>query len=274
MLRSGWIAGGRAHSIREGGFIVTGSDRSKESPPTAGMIVIGNEILSGKVTDVNSPYLCRELNFLGIDMARLITIPDDFGLIGETAREFSESFTWVFTSGGIGPTHDDITIPAIAAGCGVGVERHPRLEAMLRNHYGEKLTEDHLLMAQVPVGSELIEIEGLFFPQVQFRNIFIFPGVPQLLQFKFNIIKNRFRSRPILLREIFMKADEGIISATLRETDEQYPDVLIGSYPSFFKKEYSVKVTVEGREPEQVEAAFAALAARLKQLPVTIVKTT
>ena len=253
---------------------MSGSDKAPEVPPTAGMMVIGNEILSGKVADINSPYLCRELNFLGIDMARLITIPDDFDLIGKTAREFSDSFTWVFTSGGIGPTHDDMTIPAIAAGCGVGVERHPRLEAMLRGHYGEKLTEDHLLMAQVPVGAELIEIEGLHFPQVQFQNIFIFPGVPQLLQFKFNAIKHRFQSRPILLREIFMKADEGIISATLRETDEQYPDVLIGSYPSFFRKDYSVKVTVEGREVGQVEGAFAELTARLKELPVTIVNTT
>ena len=245
-----------------------------EQAPTAGMVVIGNEILSGKITDTNSPFLCRELNFLGIRLERLFTIPDDFALIGATVREFSAAFDWVFTSGGIGPTHDDLTIPAIAAGFGVPVLRHPELERNIRHHYGERMTEDHLLMAQVPEGAELIDVEGLYYPQVQFRNIFIFPGVPQLFQYKFNAIKTRFRSRPIVLREIFMKADEGVIAACLRETAERYGDVLIGSYPNFFKKDYSVKVTVEGREASTVEAALADLNARLGALPVTIVRVT
>lgn len=245
-----------------------------EAGPTAGMVVIGNEILSGKITDTNSPFLARELNFLGIRLERLFTIPDDFELIGRTVREFSEAFTWVFTSGGIGPTHDDLTIPAIAAGFGVDVERHPDLERTIREHYGERLTDDHLLMAQVPAGAELIDIEGLYYPQVKFRNVFIFPGVPQLFEFKFNAIKSRFRSRPIILREIFMKADEGIIAACLRETAERFADVLIGSYPSFFKREYSVKVTLESREAGSVEAALAHLNARLDALPVTIVRVT
>jgi molybdenum cofactor synthesis domain-containing protein len=247
---------------------------TSEQGPTAGMVVIGNEILSGKITDTNSPFLCRELRFLGIRLERLFTIPDDFALIGRVVREFSEHFTWVFTSGGIGPTHDDLTIPAIAAGFSVPVVRHPELERTVRLHYGSRLTEDHLLMAQVPQGAELIDIEGLYYPQVQFRNVFIFPGVPQLFEFKFNAIKQRFQSRPIILREIFMKADEGIIAACLRETAERYEDVLIGSYPNFFKQDYSVKVTVEGREAASVEAAMADLNARLGDLPVTIVRVT
>ena len=242
--------------------------------PTAGMVVIGNEILSGKITDTNSPFLCRELNFLGIQLERLFTIPDDFDLIGQVVREFSEAFTWVFTSGGIGPTHDDLTIPAIAAGFGVPVMRHPVLERTIREHYGERLTDDHLLMAQVPEGAELIDIEGLYYPQIQFRNVFIFPGVPQLFEYKFNAIKGRFRSHPIVLREIFMKADEGIIAASLRETAERFADVLIGSYPNFFKRDYSVKVTLEGRESASVEAALAHLNDRLGSLPVTIVRVT
>lgn len=247
---------------------------ASEQIPTAGMVVIGNEILSGKITDTNSPFLCKELNFLGIRLERLLTIPDEFDLIGQVVRELAETYTWVFTSGGIGPTHDDLTIPAIAAGFGVPVVRHPMLERTIRDHYGERLTEDHLLMAQVPEGAELIDIDGLYYPQVQYRNVFIFPGVPQLFQFKFNAIKQRFRSRPIVLREIYMKADEGVIAASLRATSEQFADVLIGSYPSFFRKEYSVKVTLEGREAAHVEEAFADLNARLGDLPVTIVRVT
>ena len=249
-------------------------DTATKSLPTAGIVVIGNEILSGKIADTNSPFLCRELSFLGIRLERLITIPDEFELIGHVTREYSEQYTWVYTSGGIGPTHDDLTIPAIAAGFGVAVMRHPRLEANIRAHYGNRLTEDHLLMAQVPEGAELIEIDGMHYPQVQFRNIFIFPGVPQLLQYKFNAIKARFRARPIVLREIFMNADEGTIAACLRATAERYGDVLIGSYPNFFNKDYSVKVTLEGQRRETVEAALAELNSRLHTLPVTIVRVT
>lgn len=245
-----------------------------DSAPSAGIVVIGNEILSGKVTDSNSPYLFRELSFLGIRVARMITIPDDFGQIGEITRVYSGEFTYVFTSGGIGPTHDDVTIPAIAAGFGVPVHSHPALEAGLRHHYGERLTEDHLLMAQVPEGAELIEIEGLYYPQIQFRNIFIFPGVPQLFEFKFNAIKHLLRSRPVVLREIFMQADEGIIAASLRDTADRFADVLIGSYPNFFKSDYSVKVTLEGPKQASVDEALAHVTQRLESLPVTIVRVT
>jgi molybdenum cofactor synthesis domain-containing protein len=243
-------------------------------PPTAGVVIIGNEILTGKVADSNSPFLCKELTFLGLDLARIITIPDDFELIGRVVREFSESFTWVFTSGGIGPTHDDMTIPAIAAGFGLRAVRHPVLEASIRRHYKERMTEDHLLMALVPEGAQLIEVEGLFFPQVMFRNILILPGVPQLLQYKFNAIKNRFRGQPIVLREIFMQADEGIIAASLRETQARHPGLLIGSYPNFSRAEYSVKVTLESRDAAVVNTALTELQGRLAELPVTIIRTT
>ncbi len=165
-----------------------------------------------------------------------------------------------------------MTIPAIAAGFGVGVERHPELESSIRYHYGDRMTEEHLLMAQVPEGATLIDVEGLHYPQVQYRNVFILPGVPQLFQYKFNAIKARFRSAPIHLRELYLKADEGVIAATLREIEERFPGVLVGSYPSFFRQEYSVKVTVEGRAAEAVESAFADLQLRLGDLPCTIVR--
>ena len=240
--------------------------------PVAGMVVIGNELLTGKVTDVNSPFVCRELNFLGLELGRITTIGDDFDTIGQVVREFSEAFTWVFTSGGIGPTHDDITIKAIAAGFGVEALVHPELEASLRNHYAERLTDDHLLMALVPEGAELLEIPGWSFHQVLFRNIFIMPGVPQLFQHRFNTFKQRFQGTPVLLKELYLKADEGTIAAALREVDEQYSQVLIGSYPNFRSPEYSVKVTVEARDDAILDAALADLQTRLEALPVTIVR--
>ncbi len=152
--------------------------------------------------------------------------------------------------------------------------RHPALERHIRHHYGERLTDEHLLMAQVPEGAELIEMPGMYHPQVLFRNVYILPGVPQLFQHKFNAIKSRLRGRPVVLREIFMRADEGTVAASLRETAERHERVLIGSYPSFFREEYSLKVTVEGREKADVEAALAELSARLEALPVQIVRVT
>ena len=245
---------------------------TEEQRPVAGMVVIGNEILTGKVADSNSPFLCRELNFLGLELARITTIADDFATIGRVVREFSEAFTWVFTSGGIGPTHDDITIQAIAAGFGVKAERHPALEASLRAHYKDKLTEDHLLMALVPEGAELIEIPGWSFHQVQFRNVFILPGVPQLFQHRFHALKARFQGTPVLLKEIYLKADEGTIAGALREVAERHPEVLIGSYPDFRRKDYSVKVTLEARSNEVLDAAMAEMQDRLEALPITIVR--
>ena len=240
--------------------------------PQVGLVVIGNEILSGKVTDTNSPFLCKELNFLGLELARITTIGDDFATIGQVVREFSEAYTWVFTSGGIGPTHDDITVQAIAEGFGVQALPHRGLEASLRAHYQERLTEDHLLMALVPEGAELIEIPGWSFHQVLFKNIFILPGVPQLFQHRFHAFKHRFQGTPVLLKELFLKADEGIIAGALREAAERFPEVLIGSYPNFFNKDYSVKVTVEAREEELLAAAVADLQEKLAALPITLVR--
>ncbi|MCZ6474490.1 MAG: molybdopterin-binding protein [SAR324 cluster bacterium] len=240
--------------------------------PQAGMVVIGNEILTGKVTDTNSPFLCKELNFLGLELARITTIGDDFATIGRVVREFSEAYTWVFTSGGIGPTHDDITVKAVAGGFGVEAVRHPKLEEALRAHYQERLTEDHLLMALVPEGAELVEIPGWSFHQVLFRNIFILPGVPQLFQHRFHAFKHRFQGQPLLLKELFLKADEGTIAAALRDAAERFPGVMIGSYPDFSNKEYSVKVTVEAREQDLLGAAVSELQEKLAALPITIVR--
>jgi len=249
------------------------SEKSK-TPPTAGMVVIGNEILSGKVSDSNSPFVCKELNFIGIELLRIAVIPDDFEEIGRTVKSFSETYTWVFTSGGIGPTHDDITIPAIAAAFDAAVVQHPVLDAAIREHYHEKCTDDHLLMARVPEGSEMVEIPGWSFGQVQFRNIYIMPGVPQLFHHRFNHIKQLLQGIPLHLKEFFLHADEGTIAGILRGVDEQFPEVLIGSYPDFFRREYSLKVTVEARDSDLLSEAAGLLESQFRGNGVEIVSIT
>ena len=247
-------------------------DAAMGKAPTAGLIVIGNEILSGKIQDQNSPFLARELRFLGVVLERILSIPDEFELIGNMVREYAGRFTWVFTTGGIGPTHDDIKVAAIAAGFGVPVVIEPRLEEALRRHYQERLTEDHLQMAKIPEGAELIDVPGLAYPQIQFRNIFIFPGVPELFRYKWHAIKERFSSAPIALRELFLRADEGVIAGALRQCTEQFPGVLIGSYPSFRREEYSVKITIEARAADTVERALERLQALLRDLNAQVIR--
>ena len=124
---------------------------------TAGIIIIGNEILSGKVTDKNSPYLCRELRILGVEVKQIITIPDVPEVIGKTAMDFSERFTWVFTSGGIGPTLDDVTVASIAREFGAALYESPQIMEAIYKFRGKNITDAHRRMAMIPEGSELIE---------------------------------------------------------------------------------------------------------------------
>ncbi|MDH5752124.1 MAG: competence/damage-inducible protein A [Deltaproteobacteria bacterium] len=240
--------------------------------PSVGIVVIGNEILSGKVADTNSAYLCREMAHLGPRVDRVVVIPDDMEIIGSTVNGFSGDFTWVFTSGGVGPTHDDVTVGAIARAKGKKLISHPELEEGIRKFYRERLTERHLRMALVPEGAELIHGGELFFPVITLDNIFILPGVPELFRLKFAAIKERFRATPCHLREVFLKTDEGRIAQLLEKTAAENDTVLIGSYPSLFRDDYSVKVTLEGRDSGLVERVFHDLCTSLEALQVQIVR--
>ena len=131
---------------------------------SAGIVLIGNELLSGKVTDANAAYLCRELRQLGVDVRRITVIPDEVELIAATVAEFSRSFDLVFTSGGVGPTHDDVTMEGIARAFETRVIRHPALIRLLESFYRGDLNEARLRMAEVPEGAELFSTESLRFP--------------------------------------------------------------------------------------------------------------
>src|SRR5262245_55273324 len=149
---------------------------------TAGIIIIGNEILSGKTRDDNSLYFVRELRELGVDVRKIAVVPDELELISAEVRIFSDAFDYVFTSGGVGPTHDDLTMEGIAGAFRQGIRRNPELETTLRSYYSEDLLEGNLRMADVPEGARLVGGKGMWFPVVAVENVFIFPGVPEILQ--------------------------------------------------------------------------------------------
>ena len=144
---------------------------------SAGIVIIGNEVLSGKTQDTNSHFLCTELRQLGVEVQKISTIPDDIEVIGQEVTTFSERFDLVFTTGGVGPTHDDVTIDGIAHGLGVKVIRHPVLERRMRQRLGANANEARLRMTNVPEGAELLAMDALFAPVIKIRNIFIFPGI-------------------------------------------------------------------------------------------------
>jgi molybdenum cofactor synthesis domain-containing protein len=230
---------------------------------TAGIIVIGNEILSGKTRDENSPYLVRELRDLGVDVRKICVVPDELRLISYEVKDFSKSYDYVFTTGGVGPTHDDLTMNGIAAAFSVQIRRNSELESNIRNFYAPELIDGNLRMADVPEGARLLGGKGLWFPVIAVENVYIFPGVPEILRKKFDRIKETFRDAPFYLREIYLKADEGQIAATLHDVLAEFPSLLLGSYPYFDNPDYSIKLTLESKDSAYLERAHASLVSQL-----------
>ena len=235
---------------------------------TAGIIVIGDEILSGKFVEENAAFLIQELRALGVDLRRVVYIPDDAAEIAATVLDLSARFTHVFTSGGVGPTHDDVTMLAIARAFGTSIVRHAELEQRVRAYWGERLAEPNLRLADIPDGAELVYGKDQVWPVVAYRNVYILPGVPTLFRRKFVDIRDRFRTEVVTIARIYIDADEGQIANHLDATVAAHPGVKIGSYPRFSEKDFKVVVTLEGRDATDVTAAFDMLAARVGALVV------
>ena len=229
---------------------------------TAAIVVIGNEVLSAKVTDENGPFLTRELRALGVEVRRIETVPDEVPLIVDAVNRARASARWVFTSGGIGPTHDDVTMAAIAAAFGKPVVTDPRSLALLEEKFGERLNPALRRLAEVPEGAELIWNEQSLFPVVTIEGVVILPGVPSLLREGFGWLRERLRSAPFVLRSVYLGIGEGRIAAHLNATVAMYPEVSIGSYPRFDGADHRVKVTFDGRDGAAVEAARGDFVAR------------
>jgi molybdenum cofactor synthesis domain-containing protein len=232
---------------------------------TAGIIIIGNEVLSGKTQDINSYFLCVELRQLGVEVQKISTIQDEVELIGQEVANFSKRFDFVFTTGGVGPTHDDVTIEGIARGFSVPVIRHPEIENRMRQRLGGEVNDARLRMANVPEGAVLLATEALFAPVINIHNVYVFPGIPRILQERFHAIKERFRDSPYFLKNVFLRYGEGVIAATLNELLTKFPHLLLGSYPVLDLPDYKVKVTLESKDSNYLDNALRSLVASLPQ---------
>lgn len=231
------------------------------SQTTAAILIIGDEILSGKTEEKNAKFLISELRDLGVSLGLIMVVPDDVNKIGTALKEMSEQFTYVFTSGGVGPTHDDVTLLGVCKAFSVNMHRHPEVELALRNYFGDKIQETHLRMADVPEGSVFINAPELRWPILSYQNVYIFPGVPEFFRQKFSAIKESFRASEFYLKLIFTKQDEFDIADHLTQVATDYPQVSIGSYPVFDRDDYKVKVTIESKNSQATESAFNSLVA-------------
>ena len=231
---------------------------------TAAALIIGNELLSGKIAEANLLVLARELRDLGVLLRRAVLILDDLDEIAREVRELSASHDVVFTSGGVGPTHDDLTIASVARAFGVGVVEAPEIAAMIRRYYGERTTEGHLLMARIPEGARLVASPAIPWPTVVMRNVWVLPGVPEVFQMKLPHIRGELGGdAPFFSLAVFTRLDEGDIKPLLDRVVAAHGAVEIGSYPKWHGVDYRTKLTFDGLDEARVHAARDAFVAGL-----------
>ncbi len=233
--------------------------------PSAGILIIGNEILSGKVTDTNSPYLCRELRTLGVDVERILTIADEVDLIAQEVRTMSDAYDFVFTSGGIGPTHDDMTMESVAQAFGRKVTRSETIANRLERASGGAPNESALKMAMIPDDAQLVDAGDLWFPVVIVENVHVFPGIPELLRKKFESIRDRFHGVPVLLKSVFVRRRESEIAHLLNDLLHAFPELMLGSYPKIGEEAFHVLLTLESRDAGYLQDSLDALLAKLPE---------
>jgi molybdenum cofactor synthesis domain-containing protein len=220
-----------------------------------GMVVIGNEILSGKVHDTNSYFAACELRKIGVTLKRIAVVPDELQPIADEVNYCARNFEFVITSGGVGPTHDDITIEAVARAFGRPLVIHPELERLVRMHFNDRLAIG-MRMAQVPEGAVLNAGGDLRFPTVQLENVYILPGIPQIFESKLAALLGRFATDPYYIRTIYISAGESTIAEYLNTCLRSYPALMLGSYPRIGSSEYRVKLTLESKDRQYLERAF------------------
>lgn len=235
--------------------------------PTAGIVVIGDEILSGKVDEANARHLIGELRALGVWVRRVEVIPDEQDEIVRTVREHAARHDYVFTSGGVGPTHDDLTLPAVAAAFGMSIRRHPDLEqVILETPRSGDFHERDLRMADLPEGSRLLwgtPPDLTRWPVIAVENVFMLPGVPAIFRRKFHAIREMFRAGAFHSRAIYSREGEGCIAAALDDVVAEFPSVVVGSYPHLDAPDHKVQITIDGRDRDAVERAAARVVEKL-----------
>jgi molybdenum cofactor synthesis domain-containing protein len=253
--------------------ILRGAAMSREKIVTAAVLIIGNEILSGRTQDANLAYLALGLNEVGVTLREARVIPDIAETIVATVNELRTTFDYVFTTGGIGPTHDDITSESIAAAFGVPWTLHPEAHALFLGQYRpEDLNEARLRMAHTPAGATLIANPVSRAPGFRMGNVFVMAGIPRVMQAMFDGVKHTLTGgRPMLSRTVSCHLPEGLIAKGLGEIQRAHSDLDIGSYPFYRRGEFGTSLVLRGREAEELGRATAEVVDLVRGLGGTVI---
>ncbi len=228
-----------------------------EPARTAAALLIGNELLSGKIHESNLVELARTLRAIGVRLRRVVMVPDEIDVIAAEVRFLSASHDVVYTSGGVGPTHDDITIEAIAKAFGVPAVVDGTFEAMLQGVYGDRMTDGHRRMALIPLGADLVTHEDVKWPTVRMKNVWVLPGVPEAFRMKLAVVRDHVRgSARFVTREVYTRMDEPDLKPLLDRVVAAHPEVDVGSYPKWFDSRYKTKITFDATDETKVDAAL------------------
>ena len=228
---------------------------------TAAALIIGNEILSGRTQDQNLSFLGEKLGEIGIRLKEARVVSDDAEEIAAALDALRARYDYVFTTGGIGPTHDDITADSVARAFGVGIDYHPEVYAMLKAWFeskGQEANEARMRMARIPDGAEILDNELTLAPGFQIENVFVLAGVPSIARKMFDGAKRRLRGgAPVCSRAIRVHVGEGTVAEALGAIQAAFPDIDIGSYPWSEGGAYGTSLVMRGTQPGRVDEAFA-----------------
>jgi molybdenum cofactor synthesis domain-containing protein len=220
----------------------------------AAAVIIGNEVLSAKVEEQNGALLVRRLKERGVPLRWMAVVPDEVDAIVGAVSHARGVARYIFTSGGIGPTHDDVTVRAVALALGRPVVRLPELEALVFKHYGARAPAEAMRLAEAPEGATLLCQEGIWYPVIACEGVFLLPGVPQLFRVQLESVLPRIEGEPVRLRTLYLDVGETEIAQVLDRVALENAEVAIGSYPTFDKAmDYRVKLTVEHASAERVD---------------------
>ncbi|XP_049959661.1 FAD synthase-like isoform X1 [Schistocerca serialis cubense] len=242
------------------------SKKMKEMKPTAGIVIIGDEVLKGQTLDTNSHFIAKKLFDIGVKVKKILVVGDDIDAVANEIKALSGEFTYIITTGGIGPTHDDITFEAIAKAFNETTYPHPKLIDICKKFF--KTSDDTapgMKLAHVPKSAKLNfgfdELRGrhTLYPCVSVNNVYIFPGVPELLERLFTILyKDLFgsKNKHAHVKELYLSANEVAVTEKLNQAVKLFPMVSFGSYPKFYHSYYSLLVTVESDVEKDAEEAY------------------
>jgi len=230
---------------------------------SAAALIIGNEILTGKIQETNLRDLATELFDLGIILDRTVICRDEVDVIDRDLSDLRHRFDLVFTTGGVGPTHDDVTHRAVALSFERQIVRSPELSDLIHSLLGDRCNEGHLRMADIPEGATLLKSVDVRWPTIIMDNVFVLPGLPKVFRLKLPALVEYLKGDelPFLSRAVYTLCDEGELALPLAEVAQTHTEVSIGSYPVTDCPDYRVKLTIDGRDLDFVEKAQRALRA-------------